>query len=128
MHKMTQQNLQSAFAGESQAHMRYLIFAEVAEKEGMLNVARLFRTIAYAEHVHAQNHLRELAGIGKTLENLDTAIAGETFEIDEMYPAYNEVAKLQKESGAQKSMHYALEAAPEFCPVCRVKKDAFKEF
>lgn len=166
MHKMTQQNLQFAFAGESQAHMKYLIFADVAEKEGKPNVARLFRAIAYAERVHAHKHLRELAGIGETVENLDTAIGGETFEIDEMYPAYNEVAKLQKESGAQKSMHYALEAekihaqmykkakesvakgediklgkificpvcghtaeeAPESCPVCGAKRDAFKEF
>ena len=167
MHKMTQQNLQSAFAGESQAHMRYLIFAEVAEKEDMLNMARLFRAIAYAEQVHAHNHLRELNGIGKTLENLDTAIGGETFEVEEMYPAYNDVAKLQGERGAEKSTHYALEAekihaqmyekakesaakgediklgkiyicpvcgytveeeVPEFCPVCGVKKDAFKEF
>ncbi len=167
MRKMTQQNLQSAFAGESQAHMRYLIFAEVAEKEGRLNVARLFRAIAYAEQVHAQNHLREINGIGKTLENLDTAIGGETFEVEEMYPAYNDVAKLQGERGAEKSTHYALEAekihaqmykkakqavekgedvdlgkvyicpvcgytvegeVPEFCPVCGVKKDAFKEF
>lgn len=110
MRKITQQNLQSAFAGESQAHMRYLIFAEVAEEEGKHNVARLFRAIAYAEQVHARNHLRELNGIGRTLENLDTAIAGETFEVEEMYPAYNEVAKLQGEKGAEKSTHYALEA------------------
>ena len=110
MHKMTQDNLRSAFAGESQAHMRYLIFADLAKKEGKPNIARLFRAIAYAEEVHASNHLKELNGIGKTVENLETAISGETFEVEEMYPAYNDVAKLQGEKGAEKSTHYALEA------------------
>ena len=110
MRKMTEENLKAAFAGESQAHMRYLIFAEAAEREGKPNIARLFRAIAYAEQVHAANHLGELGGIGKTPENLAEAIAGETFEVEEMYPAYNRVAELQGESGAVRSTHYALEA------------------
>ena len=76
MRKMTEENLKAAFAGESQAHMRYLIFAEVAEREGKPNIARLFRAIAYAEQVHAQNHLRELSGIQDTPRNLAEAIAG----------------------------------------------------
>ena len=49
MHEMTKANLEAAFAGESQAHMRYLAFAAAAEKEGWPNIARLFRAIAYAE-------------------------------------------------------------------------------
>ena len=110
MRKMTEENLRAAFAGESQAHMRYLIFAEVAEKEGKPNIARLFRAIAYAEQVHATSHLRELAGIKGTPENLAEAIAGETFEVEEMYPAYDAVAELQGEKGAKRSVHYALEA------------------
>ena len=107
---MTEGNLKAAFAGESQAHMRYLIFAEVAEREGKPNIARLFRAIAYAEQVHAANHLRELGMVKGTPENLAEAIAGETFEVEEMYPAYNKVAELQGEEGAQRSTHYALEA------------------
>ena len=110
MRKMTEQNLQAAFAGESQAHMKYSIFSEIAESEGKSNIARLFKAIAYAEEVHASNHLKVLSGIGKTADNLDSAIIGETFEVEEMYPAYNEVAKLQNEKEAQKSTHYALEA------------------
>ena len=110
MRKMTEKNLWDAFAGESQAHMKYLAFAEVAEREGYPNVARLFRAIAFAEQVHATNHLRNLQGIGKTSENLQAAIDGETFEVDEMYPAYNAVAELQGEKGAQRSIHFALEA------------------
>jgi len=110
MHKMTQQNLQNAFAGESQAHMKYLIFSDIAEKEGKTNIARLFRGIAYAEKVHAANHLKALGSIGKTPQNLDTAISGENFEVEEMYPVYNNDAKLQNEKEAEKSTHYALEA------------------
>ncbi len=107
---MTESNLQSAFAGESQAHMRYLIFADRAEKEGYANVARLFRAIAYAEQVHATNHYKELGGINTSAENLQVAIDGETYEVNEMYPAYLAVAQLQEKRGAQRSMGYALEA------------------
>ncbi len=124
MHKMTRKNLQDAFAGESQAHMKYLIFAEAAEKDGKSNVARLFRAIAYAEEVHARNHLKALGGIGGTQDNLETAIAGESFEVEEMYPAYNEVAKLQGESEAQKAMHYAIEAEKIHVQMYKKAKDA----
>ena len=110
MHEMTKANLEAAFAGESQTHMRYLAFADAAEKEGKANTARLFRAIAYAEQVHATNHLRELGGISDSAANLQEAINGETFEVEEMYPAYDAVAKLQNESGAVRSIHFALEA------------------
>lgn len=110
MRLMTQQNLRDAFAGESQAHMKYQIYADVAEKEGFPNVAKLFKAIAYAELVHARNHLKELGGINDSVANLQDAYDGETFEIEEMYPAYKAVAELQGEKGAVRSTHYALEA------------------
>ncbi|NLM38538.1 MAG: rubrerythrin family protein [Firmicutes bacterium] len=110
MRIMTEQNLRDAFAGESQAHMKYLIYSQVAEKEGYPNVARLFKAIAHAEWVHARNHLKELGGINDSVENLQDAINGETFEVEEMYPAYHAVAELQEEKGAVRSTHYALEA------------------
>ncbi|MEK6680894.1 MAG: rubrerythrin family protein [Nitrospirota bacterium] len=110
MKKMTEENLKAAFAGESQAHMKYLVFADKAEQEGKLNTARLFKAIAYAEQVHATNHLKALGNVKSTSENLDTAIGGETFEVEEMYPAYNAVAELQNEKGAKKSMGWAEEA------------------
>ena len=53
MHSMTKENLKSAFSGESQAYMKYIIFADKAEEEGFKNIARLFRAIAFAERVHA---------------------------------------------------------------------------
>ncbi len=110
MHQMTQENLKSAFAGESQAHMRYTIFADKAEEDGFNNTARLFRAIAFAERVHATNHLNALNGLNLTADNLGVAMEGERFEVNEMYPAYKAVAELQDEKKAAKSMHYALEA------------------
>ncbi|MCS7123861.1 MAG: rubrerythrin family protein [Candidatus Bathyarchaeota archaeon] len=110
MRKMTEDNLKSAFAGESQAYMRYMIFAKKAEEEGYPNVARLFRAIAYAEQVHATNHYNVLGMIRSSPDNLQVAIDGEIYEVNEMYPAYNAVAKLQEEKGAQKTTDWALQA------------------
>ena len=110
MKRMTMENLEKAFAGESQAHMRYLIFAEKAEEEGFPNVARLFRAIAYAEQVHASNHYSVLGMVRNSAENLQVAIDGENYEVDEMYPSYSAVAKLQEERNAQRVMEWALQA------------------
>ena len=110
MHKMTQANLEAAFAGESQAHMKYLFFADRAEREGFPNVARLFRAISYAEQVHATNHFKALGNLGETLANLVAAIGGETYKVEEMYPAFGAVAELQEERAAIRSNKWALEA------------------
>ncbi len=110
MRAMTKANLEAAFAGESQASMKYKIFAEQADQEGFPAVARLFRAISYAEQVHATNHFKELYGVGNTVDNLGAAFGGENYENTEMYPAFNAVAKLQGEKGAMLSIHYALEA------------------
>lgn len=110
MRAMTKANLEAAFAGESQAHMKYKIFADQAEKEGYPEVARLFRAISYAEQVHATNHFKQLYGETDTVHNLEMAYGGENYENTEMYPAFDAVAKLQGEKGAMLSIHYALEA------------------
>ena len=110
MKKPTEDNVKAAFAGESQAHMKYLNFAERAEKEKLPNVARLFLATAYAERVHASNHLRALEGIAGTAPNLGEAIAGETYEVEEMYPAFTAVAERQEEKKALRSMSWALES------------------
>ena len=110
MRQMTEKSLQEAFAGESMAHMKYLAFSEAAEKEGYPQIAKLFKAIAYAEQVHAINHAKALGMIKSTKENIQAGIDGENFEIDEMYPAYDAIAKLQEEKAAQRSIHYAVEA------------------
>jgi rubrerythrin len=120
---MTETNLRSAFAGESQAHMRYAIFAQRAEETGFPTIARLFGAVSYAELVHASNHYKNIkskgdavtvsmAGFGSstTSEDLQIGIDGENFEVEEMYPAYMEIAKMQKEYAAEISFRYAWEA------------------
>jgi rubrerythrin len=110
MREMTKANLESAFAGESMAHMKYHIFADKAEKEGYTNVARLLRAISYAEQVHATGHFAALGKRKGSAENLQAAIDGETYEVEEMYPAFRVVAELQKEKNALRGINYALEA------------------
>jgi len=89
----TQENLGVAFAGESQANRKYLAFARAADKEGYPQIARLFRAAADAETIHALAHLQNMGGVGSTLENLKTAVAGETYEYTEMYPPMVEQAR-----------------------------------
>lgn len=110
MKEMTRKNLSDAFAGESQAHLRYLVFADMAEREGLKNIARLFRAASFSEQIHATNHLKNLGGVGLSAKNLEVARGGEDFEITEMYPAYTSVAEEQAEKSALKSMKDAWEA------------------
>ena len=91
----TMDNLQEAFAGESQANRRYLAFAKKAEEDGLPQVAKLFRAAAEAETVHAHAHLRVMGGIKSTAENLAIAIKGEGEEFQEMYPKF--LAQAQEE-------------------------------
>ncbi len=105
----TPQNLRDAFAGESQANQKYLAFAARAEKEGLPNIARLFRTTAAAERIHAEGHWQALDGVGSTVENLQAAIAGETHEFREMYPP--KLARAEADGHRAKRMFgYALKA------------------
>jgi rubrerythrin len=109
MHTMTERNLHEAFAGESQAHMKYLIYADKADHEKFPEVARLFRAIASAERIHATNHWRALEMIKTSKDNVQNGIDGEHYEITEMYPTFNAVAELQQEKGAVRSTLWALE-------------------
>ena len=103
----TEENLQEAFAGESQANRKYLAFAAKADAEGFKQVAKLFRAAAEAETIHAHNHLRELKGIRSTKENLEEAIGGETHEFKSMYPAMIDEAKAAGLNGAVRTFQYA---------------------
>ena len=107
MMSKTEQNLMEAFAGESQANRRYLAFAKQAEKEGYPQVAKLFRAAAEAETVHALAHLRALGQVKGTAENLREAIAGETHEFTEMYPAMIEAAKEENNKAAELAFTHA---------------------
>lgn len=92
----TSENLQEAFAGESQANQKYRAFAKIAEKEGLPNIAKLFQTTAEAERIHAEGHLKALDHVKSTVDNLQAAIDGETFEYTKMYPPMVEQASAEK--------------------------------
>jgi rubrerythrin len=103
----TEQNLKTAFAGESQANRKYLAFAKQAEEEGFPQVAKLFRAAAEAETVHAHNHLRVLGGIRSTRDNLMEAIGGESYEFTDMYPAMIAAAEAEGSTDALRSFQDA---------------------
>jgi len=105
----TEEYLNEAFAGESQANRKYLAYAAKADQEGYPQVARLFRAAAEAETVHAHNHLRALKAVGGTTENLMDAIKGETHEFKQMYPEMIEAAKAEGHKDAERSFSYAIE-------------------
>jgi len=138
---MTADFLRSAYGGESMAHMRYLIWADMADKESMPNIGRLFRAIAYAEQAHATNHFKALKdqvgdstvtagavfGAGKTVDNLQGAIDGELHEVEQMYPVYLNAARFQNEKDAERAFHFALEAEKIHARLFKEAQDAAKQ-
>lgn len=113
----TQDNLQAAFAGESQANRKYLAFAAKADAEGHPQIAKLFRAAAAAETVHAHAHLRAMGGVKDTRQNLQAAIEGEAYEFREMYPAFIKAAEAEgnkpallsfRNANAVEKTHYEL--------------------
>lgn len=119
----TLDNLLAAFEGESNAAAKYTAFAAKADEDGWHGAASLFRAASRAEQIHADHHKRAIFVLGGqakctihpvelkgTLENLKTALAGETYEIEAMYPDFIAEAQKANQSLAIQSMTYALEA------------------
>ena len=92
----TEQNLRTAFSGESEAKNKYTFFASVAKKEGYEQIAALFKKTADNEREHAKLWFKELNGIGDTAENLKSAAEGENYEWTDMYAGF---AKTAEEEG-----------------------------
>ena len=120
---VTVQNLLAAFEGESNAAAKYAAFSNKASEEGLHGAASLFRAASRAEQIHATNHARVIQQLGgeakceihavdvkTTLENLKTALGGEQYEIDTMYPNFLEEATQRGNKAAIRTMTYALEA------------------
>lgn len=103
----SEKNLWEAFAGESQANRKYLAYARQADKEGKTRIAKLFRAAAEAETVHALTHLKTLGQVQDTAANLKDAIAGETHEFMDMYPAMLDQAREEGDKAAERSFRYA---------------------
>lgn len=122
----TENNLKTAFAGESQANRKYLAFAKKAEQEGFRNVARLFRTAAEAETIHALGHLAALDGIGATLDNVRAAMAGETYECTEMYPPMLDQAMADNHQ-AGRMFSYALKAEAVHAKLYQMALEALQQ-
>ena len=89
----TEQNLQTAFAGESQARNKYTYFANVARKEGMNQIAEIFEETARNEQEHARLWFEALGGIGSTDDNLKAAAAGENYQWTTMYKEFADTAR-----------------------------------
>ena len=92
----TEQNLMTAFAGESQARNKYTYFASVAKKEGYEQIAAIFEQTANNEKEHAKLWFKELGGLGDTAANLAAAAEGENYEWTDMYEQF---AKDAEEEG-----------------------------
>jgi len=120
---VTVQNLLAAYEGESNAHAKYTAFAAKADEDGLHGAASLFRAAARAEQIHAGNHARAIKQLGgetqceihavevkSTLENLKAALGGETYEIETMYPGFLAEAAPRKNTAANRTFTYALEA------------------
>jgi rubrerythrin len=102
-------NLKAAFAGESQANRKYLAYSKKADEEGYPQIAKMFRAIAEAETIHAHNHFKALGEVKSTAENLQTAITGENYEVNSMYPPMLADAEGESNKQAARSFRFALE-------------------
>jgi rubrerythrin len=105
----TVDDLNAAFAGESQANRKYLAFAKKADDEGLPQIAKLFRAVAAAETVHANSHFRALDGVKSTAENLQEAVKGENYEVVKMYPDFIKDAEGESVKRAVTSFRWAWE-------------------
>ncbi|MEI6434936.1 MAG: ferritin family protein [Bacteroidota bacterium] len=115
-------NLKAGFKGESTASAKYAAYAEQAKKEGFIQIASMFEATSKAEAIHAANHKTVIEKMGQkmdvvkpeftvktTKENLEDAIAGETYEMTKMYPDFIATAKAESADAAIKSFRWAMD-------------------
>ena len=107
----TEKNLETAFAGESQARNKYSYFASRAKKDGYEQIAAIFEATANNEKEHAKMWFKELEGIGDTAQNLAAAAAGENYEWTDMYEGFAKTA--EQEGFAELAEKFRLVAAIE---------------
>jgi len=100
MKERTANNVHTAFVGEAKAHQRLLMFAEKAEKEGLPQIAHLFRAVATAEGVHSRRHFALLESVSDTQTNLEQAFQSETTVNGIHYPKMVQEAEEDGEKAA----------------------------
>jgi len=110
---ITIKNLESALAGESQAHVKYRYFAKIAREEGHEDIARHFEHTADQELLHAWGHLELLIGKPSTRECLEKAIEGETYEFTTMYPEFKAQAEAEGAVDAAVEANLQIEESQE---------------
>ena len=126
---ITIKNLESALAGESQAHIKYRYFAKIARAEGFEEVARHFEHTADQELLHAWSHLELLVGRPDTRQCLEMAIEGETYEFTTMYPDFEREAIFEgNNEAAQEAKIQATESREHAEQFIAVLKKAEKRF
>jgi len=122
-------NLESAFAGESQAHTKYRYFAKIAREEGHEDIAQHFEHTADQELMHAWGHLELLIGKPSTRECLAKAIEGETYEFTEMYPEFEKFALREGQLDAANEAKHQIEESKEHAEqFAAILKKAEKRF
>ncbi|MEI8195434.1 MAG: rubrerythrin family protein [Phycisphaerae bacterium] len=137
----TLENLQAAFNGESNAHAKYLVYAQAAAAEGYHGVAKLFEAAALAERFHARNHAEVITKLGgtpkadiktpaaqSTRENLADALQGEVYERDVMYPDFIKEALVSKISAANRTFTFALKAEAEHAKLYQEALDHLEDW
>jgi rubrerythrin len=112
---ITVKNIESAFAGESMAHIKYLYFARICRAAGDESTAKVFEQTAAQEVQHAFGHLDLLYPAAELTpaKALDMAIAGETYEYTEMYPQFRHLAEQEGNAAAVKEMDEQIEESKE---------------
>jgi rubrerythrin len=110
---ITINNLESALAGESMAHVKYRYFAKIAREDGFEDIAKHFEHTADQELKHAWGHLELLIGKPSTKQCLEKAIEGETYEYTEMYPRMEEQAERENNEGALLEARHQIQESQE---------------
>ena len=135
----TAQNLKDAINGESTASAKYAAFSKKAKEEGFLAVAKLFEATSKSEEIHANNHKKVLEGMGityevkidsfevkSTLENLQAALEGETYEVQTMYPNFIKQGEIDKADKALQSFNFAMDTEKKHMQLYQAAIDAIK--
>jgi len=108
----TVDNLMKMFTSGSESNIRYLAFAEAADKEGHPNAAKIFRAVATAKMFHALSHFRATKYTDTTAENLKQALEEETYDFKNAYPSMVQDAVKDDALDARHSLEYGMSIGP----------------
>ena len=108
----TMDNLMKMFSSGSESSIRYLVFAEAADKEGHSNAAKIFKAVAKAKMFHAQSHFRATNVVDTTTENLKQALEEETYDYKNAYPPMVQDAVADEALAARHSLEYGMSIGP----------------